>query len=83
MVESRAETTRLDAAGRPCDVLLFTALVLAWSRFSIPRERCPRALEAVGVQLGAHVFAADAKLALADYLFSPDQLPEASATPGN
>ncbi|TXG94462.1 MAG: DUF2863 family protein, partial [Rhodocyclaceae bacterium] len=32
-------------------------------------------VEVVGVQLGAHVFAADTRVALADYLFSPDQLP--------
>jgi hypothetical protein len=32
-------------------------------------------LEALTVQLGAHVFGADTRLALADFLFSPDQLP--------
>lgn len=76
MVESRAETTRLEAQGQEFDILLFAAPVLAWSRFSIPAGSLPSTtLEALGVQLGAHVFAADTRLALADFFFSPDQLP--------
>ena len=43
---------------------------------SIPAAGIPKsALETLRVQLGAHVFAADAKLALSDYFYSPDQLP--------
>ena len=76
MVESRAETLRIDVQGQPFDVLLFAAPVLAWSRFSIPAGSLPKStLQTLGVHLGAHVFGADARLALADYLFSPDQLP--------
>jgi hypothetical protein len=76
MVESRAETTRLEAQGRSFDILLFAAPVLAWSRFSIPAGSLPKStLEALAVQLGAHVFGADTRIALADFLFSPDQLP--------
>lgn len=76
MVESRAETTRMEAQGQEFDVLLFAAPILAWSRFSIPSGSLPKSsLEALGVQLGAHVFGADARLSLADFLFSPDQLP--------
>jgi hypothetical protein len=76
MVESRAETTRLEALGRSFDILLFAAPVLAWSRFSIPASSLPKStLEALAVQLGAHVFGADTRIALADFLFSPDQLP--------
>ncbi len=75
-VESRAETARLDISGKPCDIQLFAAPILAWSRFSIPSGSLPQStLNALRVQLGAHVFAADNRLALADYLFSPDQLP--------
>lgn len=76
MVESRAETTRLEADGAAWDILLFAAPVLAWSRFSIAACPLPKStLQTLAVQLGAHVFAAGNKLALADFLFSPDQLP--------
>ena len=76
MVEARAESTRLEAQGQEFDVMLFASPVLAWSRFSIPAGALPRStLESLTVQLGAHVFGAQARLALADFLFSPDQLP--------
>ncbi len=76
MVESRAETGRLEALGQDFDILLFAAPVLAWSRFSIPAVALPQpTLTALAVQLGAHVFGGEARVALADFLFSPDQLP--------
>jgi len=76
MVEARAETGHLEANGQTFDALLFAAPVLAWSRFSIPSCPLPdAALTALSVQLGAHVFGAQARVALADFLFSPDQLP--------
>ena len=76
MVESRTETNRLEVQGQLFDIQLFAAPVLAWSRFSIPASPLPKStLQALAVQLGAHVFGGDAKLALADFLFSPDQLP--------
>ncbi|HJW25988.1 MAG TPA: DUF2863 family protein [Rhodocyclaceae bacterium] len=76
MVEARAESTRLEAQGKEFDVMLFAAPILAWSRFSIPACSLPRSsLEALKVHLGAHVFGADARIALADFFFSPDQLP--------
>jgi hypothetical protein len=76
MVESRAETNRLEVQGQLFDIQLFAAPVLAWSRFSIPASPLPKStLQALAVQLGAHVFGGDARLALADFLFSPDQLP--------
>jgi hypothetical protein len=75
-VESRAETHRLEVDGSPWEIMLFAAPVLAWSRFSIAACQLPKSsLEALSVQLGAHVFGGRAKLALADFLFSPDQLP--------
>ena len=76
MVESRAETNRIEALGQSFDIQLFAAPVLAWSRFSIPACPLPKStLQALAVQLGAHVFGGEAKLAIADFLFSPDQLP--------
>jgi len=76
MVESRAESQRLERDGAAFDIQLFAAPVLAWSRFSIPSAPLPKAtLQALAVQLGAHAFGREARLAVADFLFSPDQLP--------
>ncbi len=76
MVESRAEAGQLEISGKLFDIQLFAAPVLAWSRFSIPAASLPKStLAALAVHLGAHVFGAENRLALADFLFSPDQLP--------
>ncbi|MDR2112914.1 MAG: DUF2863 family protein [Candidatus Accumulibacter sp.] len=75
-IEARAESCVLAHQGKDHDVLLFSAPLLAWSRFSIPAGTIPReTLQTLKVHLGAHVFSAAARLALVDYLFSPDQLP--------
>jgi hypothetical protein len=56
---------------------MFAAPVLAWSRFSIPAATIAAdAMAGLRAQLHGHVLAKDAKLALADFLFSPDQLPQ-------
>jgi len=58
------------------DAVVFTAPLLAWSRFSIPAGQISAPLlDTLRTQLGAHVLGAHAKIALANYLFSPDQLP--------
>ena len=76
LIEARAETGVLTHQGQNYDVLLINVPLLAWSRFSIPAGTIPKStLQTLKVQLGAHVFSADARLALADYLYSPDQLP--------
>ena len=76
MVESCAETRRGDGANG-LDVVLVAAPLLAWSRFQIPSGNIPHAqLDALRVHMQAHVLAADARLALADVLYSPDQLPQ-------
>lgn len=74
-IESRAENT----SGLSSDhqVLLVGAPVLAWSRFQIPANTIPPAvLSNLRVHLQAHILSAEAKIALADFLFSPDQLPQ-------
>lgn len=79
MVESCAECRQLTigGAGGGQDVLLFSAPVLAWSRFSIPAGPiAPEVLATLRVQLQAHVLAADVRFGLADFLYSPDQLPQ-------
>jgi len=76
IIESRAESCVIAHQGRDYDILLFNVPVLAWSRFSIPAGTIPKStLQTLKVHLGAHVFAAKAEIALADYLYSPDQLP--------
>jgi hypothetical protein len=76
LIESRAESCVLSHEGKDYDVLLFNVPLLVWSRFSIPAGPIAQSsLQTLKVQLSAHVFAADARLALADYLYSPDQLP--------
>lgn len=76
MVEARAETTRLEHQGKSWDVLLIAVPLLAWSRYNINAGVLPKAVhEALKTQLAAHTLAKDAKLALCDFLFSPDQLP--------
>jgi hypothetical protein len=57
-------------------VTLFCAPILVWGRAKIPTKTMTKQMLAnLSVQLGAHVFASKAKIALADYLFAPDQLP--------
>jgi len=79
MVEDCAESRHhaMAATGGGQDVLLFAAPVLAWSRYAIPSGPiAPDVLNNLRVQLQAHVFAADVRFGLADYFFSPDQLPQ-------
>ncbi|WP_297360871.1 DUF2863 family protein [Thauera sp.] len=74
-IESRAECA---AGAMPeHDVVLIAAPVLAWSRYRIPATTVPPAVLAnLRVHLQAHVLAKGAHLAVADFLFSPDQLPQ-------
>jgi hypothetical protein len=60
--------------------LIIALPVLAWSRYAIPTRSVPKAtLDALRAQLGAHVLGAEARAHFADYLFSPDQLPQGYA----
>ena len=50
---------------------------MAWSRYAIPTRNIPKSvLDALRAQLSAHILGADARVNFADYLFSPDQLPQ-------
>ena len=76
IVESRAESCVMSHQGQDFDILLFNVPLLAWSRFSIPAGTIPKStLQTLKTHLGAHVFSTSAQMALADYLYSPDQLP--------
>ncbi|MDR2689275.1 MAG: DUF2863 family protein [Azoarcus sp.] len=73
-IESRTESPELSGNH---DIVLIAAPVLAWSRFLIPARALPAAtLANLRVHLAAHVLARNVRLALADFLFSPDQLPQ-------
>lgn len=75
-VEAIAESWSVKVDDQNFDAQLFAVPLLAWSRYSIPTTTLsPNTLQALRVQLGAHIFAASAQLALIDFLFSPDQLP--------
>ncbi|MBL8480800.1 MAG: DUF2863 family protein [Rhodocyclaceae bacterium] len=75
-IEAGAECGHHGDDGDTYDVLLFAAPLLAWSRFSIPADVISGSVvQTLKVQLGAHVFAAGTKIELANFLFSPDQLP--------
>ncbi len=76
LVESAAEGDVAVTPEGPRHLLLIALPVLVWSRYSIPTRRLPsEVLSALATQLGAHVLAADVRFTLADYLYSPDQLP--------
>jgi hypothetical protein len=75
-LEARAEGGQLTGDGGEHDALLIAAPLLAWSRYMIQAGPIPaETLTNLQVQLQAHVLAQGTRLALADYLFSPDQLP--------
>ncbi|MDR2365136.1 MAG: DUF2863 family protein [Zoogloeaceae bacterium] len=75
-LEAQAESCALENDGQRHDALLFAAPILAWSRYAIPAAAIGESnLTALKVQLGAHMFSREARLALADYFFGPDQLP--------
>ncbi len=74
-IESRAECAGGTLPNH--DIVLIAAPILAWSRYRIPANSIPPAVLAnLRVHLQAHVLAKGVKLSLADFLFSPDQLPQ-------
>jgi hypothetical protein len=77
MLETRTGSRVIEIGGQPFDILLFAAPILAWSRYAIPSGAIGQStLETLEVQLGAHVFSREARLIMAEWLFSPDQLPQ-------
>ncbi len=77
VVESCCETDFFVHEGKEWQALLIAAPVLSWSRYAIPSGPLGREMsQMLRVHLGAHVLAKGVKIAVADYLFSPDQLPQ-------
>ena len=78
VAESCAESTVVDIDGKPHDVLLLALPLLAWSRYKLPTTTLSAALlDNLRAQLSGHLVARTARVALADYLYAIDQLPEA------
>lgn len=77
LVEAGCEGVReLALGGERFDALLVAAPLLGWSRYEVPAKTIPdEVLANLRVQLQGHVFSGEARLGIADVLFSPDQLP--------
>jgi len=76
-IEGRVEHAIVESSDGPRDILLFAAPVLAWSRMPLPTRPIPApVVKAVSHALAEVVFADNAELVVANYFFSPDQLPE-------
>jgi hypothetical protein len=77
LAESCAESAVIEIDGKPHDALLVVIPLLAWSRYKLPAASLsPGVIDNIAVQITGHLAARDARLAVADYLFSIDQLPE-------
>ncbi len=76
MAETHSESFSIDIDGAPHEALLIAAPVLAWTRYAIPSGTLKAdTIDALRAQLQAHVLAAGARVAIAPYLYSIDQLP--------
>lgn len=77
LAESCAESATIEIDGKPHDALLIAVPLLAWSRYRLPATTLSSALvDNVAVQITGHLAARGTRLAVADYLYSIDQLPE-------
>ena len=77
VVESCCESRSFMQDGEEWQTLLIAAPFMSWSRYAIPSGPLGKEItQMIRVQLSAHVLAKGVKLAMADFLFSPDQLPQ-------
>jgi hypothetical protein len=77
LAESCAESASVDIDGKPHDALLLAVPLLAWSRYRLPATGLAASLvDAIGAQIAGHLAARGTRIAVADYLYSIDQLPE-------
>jgi hypothetical protein len=78
IAESCAETTLVEVDGRPHEALLLALPLLAWSRYRLPTTTLATSVvENLTAQFSGHLLARDTRVAIADHLYSIDQLPEA------
>lgn len=79
-IEAISESCVVEQDGAQFDALLIAAPILAWTRFSIPSGPIAEDVRlTLSAQLGAHLLADGAYLAMAPALFSIDQLPHTHA----
>jgi hypothetical protein len=77
LAESCAESATVDIDGKAHDALLIAIPLLAWSRYRLPASSLAASLvDNIAVQITGHLAARGTRLALADHLYSIDQLPE-------
>ncbi len=78
LAEACAESRTVEIKGVTHDALLLVVPLLAWSRYRLPAATLAKSVaENLRVQLQGHLAAREARIAVADFLFSIDQLPEA------
>jgi hypothetical protein len=77
LAESCAESSTMEIDGKAHDGLLIALPVLAWSRYKLPTLALSAPMiDSIAVHIGAHLAARGARIAVADTLYSIDQLPE-------
>ncbi len=77
IADAHSESFTLSHQDHNWDAVLIAAPVLAWTRYTIPSGPLkPDAVNALHTHLQAHVLASGARLAMAPYLYSIDQLPQ-------
>ncbi|WP_293934186.1 DUF2863 family protein [Iodobacter sp.] len=77
IVEACTETHTILIDKNEYQAIMFAVPLLAWSRFNIPAGPLgDERITSLREHLSKHVFVEGAKLSLADFLFSPDQLPQ-------
>jgi hypothetical protein len=77
LAESCAESATVEVDGKPHDALLLAVPLLAWSRYRLPATTLSATVvDAIGAHVAGHLAARGTRIAVADYLYSIDQLPE-------
>ncbi|MBY0443784.1 MAG: DUF2863 family protein, partial [Burkholderiales bacterium] len=77
IVEACTETHSVIIDKQENQAVMFAVPLLAWSRFNIPSDPLGEdRISSLRQHLAEHVFAKDVKFSMADFLFSPDQLPQ-------
>ncbi|TAL86925.1 MAG: DUF2863 family protein [Candidimonas sp.] len=75
--ETLSESTQLTVDGVEYDALLFSAPIVAWTRYQLPEGRIGKTVQqALNEQLRAHIVAEGARLALIPQLVCFDQMPQ-------
>lgn len=75
--ETLSESTTISLNGDDYDALLFSAPVVAWTRYQLPEgELTQDQIDALATRLATHIAAPDARLAVIPRLVNFDQMPQ-------